>query len=211
MAVYHVLPVNTLCKNPIPPLIDIYVVLQREQQQQETLELPLIIRIPLEVILKASQDENNTQFNINTSDIKPAIWKLFKKKDLLGMLNIYGDNNRSSLDQLRLCWRSVESTKLSGDGAASAVKATAISISTPADGENVEWISENSELVGPQLIEQVNFTHHLHKNKHGIRNLKRLNIVVYNRNIDWSYVQLILRITNVVPRFVYISSIDHYC
>lgn len=154
MSVYHVLPFNILCKNPIPPLIDIYVLLQREQQQQETLQQPLIIRIPLEMILKASHYED-TQLNINTSDIKPVIWKLFKKKGLLGMLNVYGDNNKSSLSQLRLCWRSVDSTQLSGDGAASAIKSTAITISTPTTGEHIEWISENSELIGPQLIEQV--------------------------------------------------------
>jgi hypothetical protein len=146
MSIYCILPNTITCKSPVPPIIDIFIILKREEQQQNVLEQqPLSIRIPLDMIL-----EDNLQLNnIKISDIKPVIWNLFKKKGLLNLLN------NSQQDQLRLCWRSVDSIKRCGEGAAAATKSTAISSSTPAHGEFIEWIDENSELIGPQLIEQV--------------------------------------------------------
>ena len=151
MSVYRLLPCLLACKNPIPPVIDIFVLLEREQQQQQgTLHKPLVIRIPLDVIVKASEED--TQLNINIKDLKPVIWSLFKKKGWLSLLS--ANEEHASLDQLRLCWRSVNSVKRSGEGEAAATKPTAISSATPATGENIEWLTDDADLIGPQLIEQ---------------------------------------------------------
>lgn len=159
MSIYRILPPTIQCKNPIPPIIDIFIILKRSEQQQSTFsQQPLSIRIPLDLILESLYHQD-TLLNIKVSDIKPVIWNLFKKKGILNLLAANSKDTQVNMNDLRLCWRSVDSVKRSGEGAAAATKSTAISSSTPTQGEFIEWINnENSELIGPQLIEQVKYT-----------------------------------------------------
>lgn len=140
MSVYRVLPCITSCKLPIPHAIDIFVMVQTETQQQ------IEIRIPLDMI--SNIEENDGQFNIRFSDIKPVILTLFKRNGVFRMINGNRLNTFSTVKDFRLCWRGISAEK-PGKNIASE------STNTPITGNSVEWINDHEELVGPQLIEQV--------------------------------------------------------
>jgi hypothetical protein len=147
MSVYRVLPCMTSCKKPIPPSVDIFVMLQTEIQQQ------IEIRIPLDVILNSNDDD--TLLNIRISDIKPVILTLFKNNGIYRILNGNSCDRSTTIDDFRLCWRGISSSYNSGEGAASTANSTVISFKTPTAGDQIEWIGDNEELIGPLLIEQV--------------------------------------------------------
>lgn len=122
MAMYHTLPALPTCKKPIPPFIDIQVMI----------DTPMQIRLPLDYILKHTKD---TLLNIHIQDIKPVIRSLLQKDDLLHTTDWLRND-------FRLCWRPTDvSTKKAGTVVTS--------------GDRIEWLTENTELIGPQLIEQV--------------------------------------------------------
>lgn len=132
MAVYRVLPCIPACKKPIPPFVDILVMLQTKTHQQ------IEIRIPLDMISNAQED--NTQLNIRTSDLKPVILTLFKKNGVFHMLDGSRLNAYSTVNDFRLCWRAISSLAYTEDDDAR---------------DQFEWINDQAELIGPQLIEQV--------------------------------------------------------
>lgn len=116
--------------------------IQKDEQQQ------FVVRLPLNSL---DLDEEDTQLNICALDIKPVLWALFKKNNMLKILQ------ETNMDDLRLCWRKVSSHRAYGEGAASTLKSNAISFQTPTLGDQVEWVTKDTKLVGPELIEQVRF------------------------------------------------------
>lgn len=147
MAVYHILPSIVSCKPPIPPFVDIFVMIQKEQEQQ------FVVRLPLGSIME------NDELNMCALDIKPAIWSLLEKNGMLSMLQ------RTNKNDLRLCWRKVSSSSVYGEGAASTLKSSAISFHTPISGDQIEWVTKDTKLIGPELIEQVSKGSIYRKNK----------------------------------------------
>jgi hypothetical protein len=155
MAIYRILPPIPACKKPIPPFIDILVnAATKQQQQQQSSPTAVMIRIPLISLL--IDEDDYKQWNIRAADLKPVIWTLFKKNGLADMLGT------KSIDNIRLCWKSVTNViNEYGEGASETAKAIALSsaAATLINGEDedyIEWITEDTQLIGPQLIEQVN-------------------------------------------------------
>ncbi|CEP17660.1 hypothetical protein [Parasitella parasitica] len=98
---------------------------------QVMIDSPIQIRLPLDYILLNTK---NTLLNIHIQDIKPVIRSLLQKDDLLRTAEwIYHD--------FRLCWRPVN--------ALFKQETTVVT-----SGNEIEWLTENVELIGPQLIEQ---------------------------------------------------------
>lgn len=136
MSIYHTLPTTTpACKKPIPSSIDIHIILNHQQHQHPSIK----IRLPFEHILKSTK--HDTLMNVRMEDIKPIIRLLLQRE---GLLHMIGWSN----DDTKLCWRikvssDVEDTSNQDDSA------------LIASGDRIEWITESTELIGPQLIEQV--------------------------------------------------------
>jgi hypothetical protein len=131
MSIYHVLPCTIpACKKPIPSYIDINVILHHQQQPS------IKVRLPLEQILKHSRQD--TLMSIRMQDVKPVIRSLLQKDGLIRM-------DEWSNDDIKLCWR----TKIASDDPKQHNTALI------ASGDHTEWITQSTELISPQLIEQV--------------------------------------------------------
>ncbi|KAI8641170.1 hypothetical protein BD408DRAFT_444503 [Parasitella parasitica] len=94
-------------------------------------DTPIQIRLPLDYMF---EQKKNTLLNIRIEDIKPVIRKLLQKDAFLR--NVDWKNY-----EFRLCWRPAN---------VSAKREATVMTS----GDQIEWLAENSELIGPQLIEQ---------------------------------------------------------
>ncbi|CAO0800519.1 unnamed protein product [Mucor circinelloides] len=98
---------------------------------QVMIDTPMQVRLPLDYVLKHTKD---TLLTIRIQDIKPVIRSLLQKDDMLHT----ADWLRSDF---RLCWRPIDvSNKRTGTVVTS--------------GDRIEWLAENTDLIGPQLIEQ---------------------------------------------------------
>lgn len=113
----------------MPSFIDIQVILHQKQQQN------IKIRLPLEHILKNTQ--HDTLMNVRMEDIKPGVRSLLQKE---GFIRVADWSN----DDIKLCWR----TKVTSDD-------YEVSNQNDSSRDRIEWITQSTELIGLQLIEQV--------------------------------------------------------
>ncbi|GAN07400.1 hypothetical protein MAM1_0159d06897 [Mucor ambiguus] len=98
---------------------------------QVMIDTPMQVRLPLDYVLKHTKD---TLLNIHIQDIKPVIRSLLQKENLLHTANWLRND-------FRLCWRPIDVSN----------KRTSTVITS---GDRIEWLAENTVLIGPQLIEQ---------------------------------------------------------
>ncbi|CAO3612594.1 unnamed protein product [Mucor fragilis] len=98
---------------------------------QVMIDTPMQVRLPLDYVLKHTKD---TLLNIHIQDIKPVIRSLLQKDDLLHTADWLRND-------FRLCWRPIDVSN----------KRTSNVITS---GNRIEWLAENTDLMGPQLIEQ---------------------------------------------------------
>lgn len=146
MAIYRILPPIAACRKPISPFFDIFVMATEAETEAKQRQKSFMIRVPLKTIL--INDDTETQWNIRAADLKPVIWTLLKKNG--------GLPKSTRITDLKLCWKSVTDViDQDGEGAPSTAKAIAMSSAAPIDGNQIEWITEDTQLIGPQLIEQV--------------------------------------------------------
>ncbi|GAA5816878.1 hypothetical protein MFLAVUS_010412 [Mucor flavus] len=143
MSVYRILPSTISSKTSIPPFVDIFVMIQKEKEQQ------FVVRLPLYSLIKNDNHDEDTLLNICALDIKPVIWSLLEKNGMLNMLQ-----QPTTMNDIRLCWRKVSSSATYGEGAAATLKSSAISFHTPISGDQIEWVTKDTKLIGPELIEQ---------------------------------------------------------
>lgn len=144
MSVYCLLPSIISSKTPIPPFVDIFVMIQKEKEQQ------FVVRLPLDSLRENDNHDEDTLLNICAVDIKPVIWSLLEKNGMLNMLQ-----QPTTMNDIRLCWRKVSSSTTYGEGAAATLKSSAISFHTPISGDQIEWVTKDTKLIGPELVEQV--------------------------------------------------------
>lgn len=105
---------------------------------QVMIDTPMQVRLPLDYVLKHTKQED-TLLNIHIQDIKPVIRSLLQKDELLHTADWLRND-------FRLCWRPMDVSN----------KRTSTVITS---GDRIEWLPENTVLIGPQLIEQVRYRH----------------------------------------------------